>query len=58
MPVLLTAGLDDETCPVDQIRALFERLPGTRSYTELAGQGHAYTQPFLHLARAWFRLYV
>lgn len=58
MPVLLTAGLEDETCPADQIRALFEALPGTRSYTELAGQGHAYTQPFLHLARAWFRLYV
>jgi cephalosporin-C deacetylase-like acetyl esterase len=58
MPVLLTAGLEDEACPVDQIRALFEELPGTRSFTELAGQAHAYTQPFLHLARAWFRLYV
>jgi cephalosporin-C deacetylase-like acetyl esterase len=58
MPVLLTAGLDDETCPADQIRTLFDALPGTRSYTALAGQGHAYTQPFLHLARAWFRLYV
>ncbi len=58
MPVLLTAGADDETCPPAHILSLFERLPGTRSYTELAGQGHAYTQPFLHLARAWFRLYV
>ncbi len=58
MPVLLTAGAADGTCPPANILSLFERLPGTRSYTELAGQGHGYTQPFLHLARAWFRLYV
>jgi cephalosporin-C deacetylase-like acetyl esterase len=58
MPVLLTAGLADPTCPPHTIRSLFDVLPGTRSYTELAGQGHAYTTPFLHLARAWFRLYV
>jgi cephalosporin-C deacetylase-like acetyl esterase len=58
MPVLLTAGADDQTCPADSIRSLFDRLPGTRSYAELAGQGHAYTTPFLHLTRAWFRLYV
>lgn len=58
LPVLLTAGSDDHTCPAETVRALFERLPGTRSYTELHGQGHAYTLPFLHLAAAWFRLYV
>ncbi len=58
MPTLLTAGKLDETCTAANIRSLFEMLPGTRSYTELAGQGHAYTTAFLHLARAWFRLYV
>ena len=58
MPVLLTAGADDGTCPPAHILSLFDRLPGTRSYTELAGQAHAYTQPFLPLARAWFGLYV
>jgi pimeloyl-ACP methyl ester carboxylesterase len=58
MPVLLTAGTEDGSCPAPTIRSLFEKLPGTRSYTELAGQGHGYTTPFLHLARAWFRLYV
>jgi len=58
MPTLLTAGGADETCPKESILSLFDRLPGTRSFTELAGQGHAYTMPFLHLARAWFRLYV
>jgi cephalosporin-C deacetylase-like acetyl esterase len=58
MPTLLTAGTEDQTCPMSSIRSLFEALPGTRSYTELAGQEHGYTTPFLHLARAWFRLYV
>ena len=58
MPVLLTAGTADVTCPPAGIRPLFERLPGTRAYVEMAGQAHGYTTPFLHLARAWFRLYV
>ena len=58
LPVLLTAGTDDTATPADSIRSLFEVLPATRSYTELAGQGHAYTVPFLHLAKAWFGLYV
>ncbi|MFO7956001.1 MAG: acetylxylan esterase [Candidatus Brocadiia bacterium] len=58
MPTLLTAGAEDATCPPPTIEALFERLPGTRSYTRLAGQGHAYTMPFLHLAKAWFRVHV
>ncbi len=58
MPTLLTAGTVDDTCPSESIHSLFRKLPGTRSYTELAGQGHAYTMPFLHLARAWFRTHV
>ena len=58
MPVLLTAGQQDVTCPPSSIRSLFERLPATRCYCELAGQGHGYTTPFLHLVRAWFRLYI
>jgi cephalosporin-C deacetylase-like acetyl esterase len=58
MPVLLTAGGADAVCPPCTIKALFELLPSTRSYTELADQGHAYTVPFLPLARAWFGLHV
>jgi len=58
MPVLLLAGLEDGTCPPATIRSLFDALPGTRSYTEIAGQGHGYTTHFLHLAAAWFRLFV
>lgn len=58
MPVLLTAGTKDASTPPASIRSLFEALRGTRSYTELAGQGHAYTVPFLRLAASWFTLYV
>jgi cephalosporin-C deacetylase-like acetyl esterase len=58
MPVLLTAGTQDQACPPDTIRSLFEVLPGSRGYVELAGQGHAYTMPFIHLARAWFRAHL
>jgi len=58
MPVLLTAAGRDETCAPEGIRRLFDLLPGTRSFTLLAGQEHGYTAAFLHLAAAWFRLYV
>jgi len=57
VPVLLTAGGADVTCLPETISALFERLPSTRSYCYLDGQGHAYTSAFLPLAAAWFRLY-
>jgi cephalosporin-C deacetylase-like acetyl esterase len=58
MPVLLTAGAVDTTCLPENIRALFDVLPGTRSYTEIEAQAHGYTRHFLQLARAWFLLHV
>lgn len=58
MPTLLTAGDIDNVCPSDSITALFDLLPGTRSYTVIQGQDHAYTTPFLTLAKAWFGLFV
>jgi len=58
MPTLLTAGSLDIVCPPVSVNSLFEALPGTRSYTYLSGQDHAYTVPFLHLAKAWFKIYV
>jgi cephalosporin-C deacetylase-like acetyl esterase len=57
LPVLLTAGGDDEVCPPETIEHLFEMLPGTRSYTRLEKAGHRYTKEFVPLATAWFRLY-
>ena len=58
MPVLLTAGEADTVTPPASIEALFADLPGTRSYTNLAGQAHGYTAPFLRLAQAWFGCWV
>ena len=58
VPTLLTAGQADVTCLPETIRGLFDLLPGTRSYTEVAGMEHGYTPHFLHLAKAWFRLHV
>lgn len=57
IPVLLTAGGVDETCPPESIEHLFQQLPGTRSYTWLKDVPHRYTGEFLHLASTWFRLY-
>jgi cephalosporin-C deacetylase-like acetyl esterase len=58
MPTLLTAGSLDEVTPPHTIEALFNALPGTRSYTYIEGQDHGYTRAMLHLATTWFRLYV
>jgi len=57
IPVLLTAGGSDTACMPCTIQSLFERLPSTRSFTLLEGAAHGYTQEFIHLAAAWFRMY-
>ncbi|MFP4382106.1 MAG: acetylxylan esterase [Candidatus Sumerlaeia bacterium] len=56
-PVLLTSGAQDTVCPPDTIEALFEHLPATRSYTQIAQTPHGYNPHFIQLAKAWFRLY-
>jgi cephalosporin-C deacetylase-like acetyl esterase len=57
IPVMLASGGADPTCPPEAIETVFARLPSTRMYCYLEGQGHAYTQEFVTLAGAWFRLY-
>jgi cephalosporin-C deacetylase-like acetyl esterase len=57
VPVMLTAGSEDANCLPETIESLFDRLPATRTYCYLHGQGHDYTQQFIALAGAWFRLY-
>jgi cephalosporin-C deacetylase-like acetyl esterase len=58
MPVMLTAGSEDTATPAVSIQHLFEKLPGTRSYTVLSNQWHAYTTPFIFMAGSWFQYYV
>jgi len=57
MPVLLTAGGADNTCPEPTIRSLYDMLPGTKAMIHLHAEGHGYTKEFPTLAAAWFRLY-
>jgi cephalosporin-C deacetylase-like acetyl esterase len=57
LPVMLTAGGADSACPPAAIETVFHKLPSTRMYCYIDGQGHAYTQEFVTLAAAWFRLY-
>ena len=53
MPVLLTAGDEDGTCPLPAIESLFERLPGVRSLLVQPDTGHAGTDAFAALSQAW-----
>ncbi len=57
VPVMLTGGEKDTACPAATIESLFAKLPTTRMYCYLHGQEHDYTQQFIALAAAWFRLY-
>ena len=57
VPVMLTAGGADLTCPPAAIETVFDKLPSTRMYCFIDGQGHGYTQEFVALATAWFRLH-
>ena len=58
MPTLLTSGGSDDVCPAETIESLFALLPGSRNYTQIAGQAHGYNQYFVQLARAWFGSFV
>jgi hypothetical protein len=58
MPVLLTSGTNDFTCPAEAIFNLYTRLPNTRSLTEETGRGHGGMVPFHRIALAWFKAYL
>jgi cephalosporin-C deacetylase-like acetyl esterase len=57
IPVMLVAGGEDTTCPPATIESVFAELGSTRLFYDLDGQGHDYTQEFIAVASAWFRLY-
>jgi len=57
LPVMLTAGSDDTSCPVSTIESLFAKLTATKMYCRLENQDHGHTKAFIPLAAAWFRLY-
>lgn len=57
IPVLLTAGSDDVLCPPSTIESLFNHLPSTKLFYYLDKQVHDYTNQFITMCFAWFRMY-
>ena len=57
MPVLLSAGGEDATCPPRTVERLFQSLSGTRQYTYLEHQEHTHSRSSMYLFSAWLRLY-
>lgn len=57
MPVMLSSGGADFTCPSATVEHLFQRLPGTRQYTYLEHQEHTHSRSSMYLFAAWLRLY-
>ena len=56
-PILLTAGGEDKVCPPETIESLYQRLLGIKALIFLKETGHLYTEEFIPLAKAWFRIY-
>lgn len=57
MPVMLSAGGADDTCPAGTVEALFRLLPGTKQYTYLQTQVHTHSRASMVLFAAWLRMY-
>jgi len=53
VPVLLSSGGKDTTCPADTIRSLFERLPGVKSLVHYPDLPHTSSVGFYELTWAW-----
>eukprot|EP00943_MAST-04B_sp_MAST-4B-sp1_P009678 g9678.t1 len=58
IPVLLTSGSNDFTCPPICIFNLYQKLPSTKSITDESNRGHGGHSSFHNLALAWFRTYL
>ena len=57
MPVMLSSGGADDTCPAATVERLFSRLPGTKQYTYLEHQTHTLSRSSMVLFSAWLHLY-
>lgn len=57
LPVMLTAGGRDGTCPPHTVEKLFSRLPGTRQYTLLEHQTHCHGRQSTALFGCWLRMF-
>lgn len=57
LPVMLTAGGADDTCPAATVKALFEKLCCTKQLTWLQNGVHTHSRQSMVLFEAWMRLY-
>lgn len=57
MPVMLSAGGADDTCPHETVEHLFQLLPNTKQYTFLEHQVHTHSRESMYLFRSWLSLY-
>ena len=58
IPVLLTTGEEDGTCPITCVHSPFEALPGVRSFMMVRGVGHEGPAAFPILSKAWLEAYL
>lgn len=58
MPVALSSGGQDEVCPPNTIRAVFDRLPDIRSLTHYPQLSHTPRTDFFAMTWEWMRTYV
>lgn len=57
MPVMLSSGGMDETCPPETVERLFALLPGTKQYTYLEHQIHTHSRSSMYLFSTWLKMY-
>jgi len=57
-PVLVSAGGRDETCPAPTIRAVFDRLPGTKSLMFYPELPHTSCAAFYEMTWPWLDVYL
>ena len=57
MPVMLSAGGADDTCPAATVEALFQRLPGTKQLTYLQHQVHTHSRSSMYLFASWLKMF-
>ena len=57
MPVMLSSGGADDTCPAGTVERLFRLLPGTKQYTYLHTQVHTHSRASMYLFSCWLQMY-
>jgi cephalosporin-C deacetylase len=58
VPALISAGGKDETCPAATIRAVFDRIPGTKSLMVYPDLPHTSCAAFYEMTWPWLDVYL